>query len=101
MLALSKTNAKRWGDERKRHLFQHGPTERPKEVPTLTEFAPRFVEQHANANRQKTSGIAAKETILEPPSAAGFRRSSARSDHDRTGAEAEVATAHSFGEDRQ
>ena len=35
-----------------------------KEVPTLAEFAPRFVDGHARANRQKPSGIAAKETIL-------------------------------------
>ena len=35
-----------------------------KEVPTLAEFAPRFLDGHARANRQKPSGIAAKETIL-------------------------------------
>jgi integrase len=35
-----------------------------KEVPTLIEFAPRFVNEHARANRQKPSGIAGKETIL-------------------------------------
>jgi integrase len=34
------------------------------EVPTLKEFAPRFMDGHARANRQKPSGIAAKETIL-------------------------------------
>jgi integrase len=33
-------------------------------VPTLEEFAPRFLDGHARANRQKPSGIAAKETIL-------------------------------------
>ena len=33
-------------------------------MPTLEEFAPRFVDGHARANRQKPSGIAAKETIL-------------------------------------
>jgi hypothetical protein len=36
----------------------------PKEVPTLRECAPRFLEGHARANRQKPSGIAAKEMIL-------------------------------------
>lgn len=51
-------------EDRERHLLIHGPTEKPKEVPTLKEFAPTFVEQHAKANRQKPSGIAAKETIL-------------------------------------
>ena len=35
-----------------------------KEVPTLEEFAPRFLDGHARANRQKPSGIAAKEMIL-------------------------------------
>lgn len=35
-----------------------------KEVPTLEEFAPRFLDGHARANRQKPSGIAAKERIL-------------------------------------
>jgi integrase len=36
----------------------------PKEVPTLGEFASRFLNGHARANRQKPSGIAAKEMIL-------------------------------------
>jgi len=34
------------------------------EVPTLEQFAPRFLEGHAAANRHKPSGIAAKEMIL-------------------------------------
>jgi len=33
-------------------------------VPTLQEFAPRFVDGHARANRQKPSGIASKTMIL-------------------------------------
>jgi hypothetical protein len=36
----------------------------PKEVPTLREFAPRFRDGDARANRQKPSGIAAKDMIL-------------------------------------
>jgi len=32
---------------------------------TLEEFAPRFISGHAVANRQKPSGVAAKETILD------------------------------------
>jgi hypothetical protein len=36
-----------------------------KEVPTLEEFAPRFLDGHASANRQKPSGIAAKESIVK------------------------------------
>jgi hypothetical protein len=35
----------------------------PREVPTLETFWPRFVDGYARANRQKPSGIAAKETI--------------------------------------
>jgi integrase len=35
-----------------------------KEVPTLRQFAPRFLDGHARANRQKPSRIAAKEMIL-------------------------------------
>jgi integrase len=33
-------------------------------VPTLKEFAPRFVDEHARANQQKPSGIHHKETII-------------------------------------
>jgi integrase len=33
-------------------------------VPTLEEFAERFVDGHARANQHKPSGVAAKETIL-------------------------------------
>ena len=33
-------------------------------IPTLSEFSPRFLEGYAKANRQKPSGISAKETIL-------------------------------------
>ena len=40
---------------------QHTPR---KEAPTLRAFAPRFMDGHARANRQKPSGIAAKEVIL-------------------------------------
>jgi integrase len=35
-----------------------------REVPTLTAFAPRFIEGHARANRQKAGGIVQKETVL-------------------------------------
>jgi integrase len=33
-------------------------------VPTLEQFAPKFLDGHARANRQKPSGIAAKENIV-------------------------------------
>jgi len=52
------------GPDRERHLLQHGPAQPKKEVPTLEEFALRFLDGHARANRQKPSEIAAKETIL-------------------------------------
>src|SRR5262249_12966329 len=63
----SKAGAQRWGEDRERHLLLSGsdqPEELKKEVPTLEEFAPRFLEEHAIANRQKPSGIASKRIIL-------------------------------------
>ena len=60
----SKSGAQRWGEARERELVIHGPRKPRKEVPTLAEFGPRFLERHARANRQKPSGIASKETIL-------------------------------------
>ena len=58
----------RWAAARERVLFERllSPSQdHPrKEVPTLQEFAPLFVDGHARANRQKPSGIAAKQTIL-------------------------------------
>ncbi len=64
----SKAAAQRWGEERERHRYHQLTHPKPetaqkKEVPTLQEFAPRFLDGHARANRQKPSGIAAKETI--------------------------------------
>src|SRR5438093_10903911 len=60
----SKSAAQHWGEQRERHLLQHGLPQPKKEVPTLEEFASRFLDGYARANRQKPSGIAAKETIL-------------------------------------
>ena len=61
----SRSAARRWGEDRERFLLQHGPPSPVKEVPTLHTFAPRFVDGHARANRQKPSGIAATESILK------------------------------------
>src|ERR1700680_3913273 len=61
----SKSAAQRWGQDRERHLLQHGPAQAKKEVPTLEMFAPRFIDGHARANRQKPSGIAATESIMK------------------------------------
>jgi len=58
VLTHSKSAAHRWGQDRERHLLQHGPGAPKKEVPTLAEFAPRFLDGHTRANRQKPSGIA-------------------------------------------
>ena len=60
----SKSAAVRWGEDRERHLLQHGVPQSGKEVPTLDEFAPRFLDGYARANRQKASGVAAKEMII-------------------------------------
>src|SRR4051812_39739509 len=62
---LSKTTAREWGERRQRELLLNGPAKPEKEVPTLSDFAPRFIEGYARANRQKPSGIAAKESILK------------------------------------
>src|SRR2546422_9222349 len=64
----TKTAAQRWGEAREREWYQQlthpQPKDvQPKEVPTLEIFWPRFVDGYARANRQKPSGIAAKETI--------------------------------------
>ena len=61
----SKSAAQRWGEDRERHLLRHGSPPPQKEVPTLAEFAPRFIDGHARANRQKPSGIAATESIVK------------------------------------
>ena len=64
----SRSVAMRWGEGRERMLFQRlvDPAQHKarKEVPTLRAFAPRFLDGHSRANRQKPSGIAAKEMIL-------------------------------------
>ena len=60
----SKSGAQRWGEDRERHLLQHGLPQVKKEVPTLKDFASRFIDGHARANQQKPSAIAAKESIL-------------------------------------
>ena len=60
----SKSGAVRWGEDRERHLLQHGPEPAKKEAPTLEEFAPKFLDGYANADRHKPSGVASKESIL-------------------------------------
>jgi hypothetical protein len=63
----AKSAALRWGEAREREWYEQltNPqlNQPPKEVPTLEKFWPRFLDGYARANRQKPSGIAAKETI--------------------------------------
>ena len=60
---VTRDAAVRWGQLRLTEMLLHG-GEKPKEVPTLAEFANRFVEEYAVANRQKPSTIASKKLIL-------------------------------------
>lgn len=85
----SRSAAGRWAEGRERVLFErlmNPPQDNtpPKEVPTLREFAPRFLDGHARANRQKPSGIAAKEMILRVHviSALGHKRLDAITNED-------------------
>jgi integrase len=59
-----KSGAERWARAREQHLLTTGPPSAKREVPTLTEFAPRFVDGHARANRLKPAGIAHKNAML-------------------------------------
>jgi integrase len=61
----SKSAAQRWGEARERHLLIAGRPPQKREVPTLSEFAPRSLDGHVRANRQKPSGIAATESIVK------------------------------------
>jgi integrase len=67
----SKSGAKRWGERRERELIlgkqanaAEEPPEARREVPTLEEFVPRFLDGYARANRQKPSTVSSKESIL-------------------------------------
>lgn len=60
----TRTEALRWVRELERELLLRGPQIQRREVPTLDDFAPRFLDGNATANRQKPSGVTAKETVL-------------------------------------
>jgi hypothetical protein len=60
----SQSAAQRAGEVRERELLIRGPQQSKKEVPTLEQFAPRFIEGHAKANRHQPEGIAQKEQVL-------------------------------------
>lgn len=57
----SKSGARRWGEDRERHLLCHGPRDRREEAPTLGEFKDRFIQDHCRANKHKPSSIESKE----------------------------------------
>jgi len=67
----SRSAAKRWGEAKEQALLM-GPSpallrqqeDNGKEVPTLEEFAARFIEGYARANRQKASTVLTKQIIL-------------------------------------
>jgi hypothetical protein len=60
----------RWGEARERILLVDGKRKRTRDqevqaqITTLREFAPRFVDGYAKANRLKPSGITAKKSVL-------------------------------------
>jgi hypothetical protein len=64
----SKQAAQKWAESRERVLLVHGKPKPQKEdvpkIPTVKEFALRFLDGYAKANRLKPSGIASKETVL-------------------------------------
>ena len=60
----TKSGARRWGQARERELLTKEPPRLLEEVPTLSQFAPRYLNGHVRANRFKPSGQAAQESIL-------------------------------------
>jgi len=68
----SRSAARRWGEGRERELLMRPSPKalleqqaQRKEAPTLGDFASRFINEHARANRHKASGIATKESLLK------------------------------------
>jgi len=65
----SKSASQRWGEARELELLRAGkvslePPPPEKEVPTLKEFKPRYMDKHAKANRLKASSLEAKESLF-------------------------------------
>jgi integrase len=66
--ATTKKEAELWAEKRQAHLVKLGRREviaPAKEVPTVAEFAPRFLKEFCEAERQKPSGINAKKIIFK------------------------------------
>lgn len=55
----SKTAAQLWGEDRERHLVQHGLPQQQKEVPTFAEFAPRFIDGYVPRIDKSRAGLPA------------------------------------------
>jgi integrase len=64
----SESSARRWAEARERHLLLRGKPKPVEEevdrIPTLKEFAPRFLDGYAKANRLKPSGVSSKEVAI-------------------------------------
>lgn len=60
----SRSAAKRWGEERERHLIRNGLPAPTKEVPTLREFSAQFLTDYSEANRHKRSTVVTYESII-------------------------------------
>ncbi len=60
----SKSAAQRWAEAVEKEMLAHAVEEGHKAVPTVKEFAVRFIEEYAKANRQKPSTIDSKQRIL-------------------------------------
>lgn len=61
----SRSGSRSWGEDRERHLLKHGVArQRHSEVPTLLEFASRYIDGYARANREKPSTIKAKQSHM-------------------------------------
>lgn len=60
----SESLARRWALNREKFLTANGDAQPAKEIPTLRDFGPKWLEEYAVANGNKPSTVAAKETIL-------------------------------------
>ena len=62
----AKSATTHWAKERERYLLVHGltPTQAPKkEVPTLAEFIPRYIEGYCKANRLRPATLCQRTTV--------------------------------------
>ena len=76
-------------------------TDSERRCPRSKRSAPRFLDGYARANRQKPSGIAAKETIVHVHLIPDVGQQTIGCDHDRSRPAAETPSAGSCSEDRE